>query len=207
MHSRIFQISTEPIDKENYLNEDTLQQGDGSFYDYCSEIDKEDRKEDIANLVNHALPNGMFELISDDTMRYNGGIEQWKEEYVANIKKRADALTADNMLEWGSTYYLKQAVENPLDVAYHFYLDGDGCSLLPNSPLRLWSLFVGLNRERYSTSEELLITTSDVCPKHWQPPASKVGGCSLFCTGSPVTFINMLCRASATGFTAGIFLF
>ena len=26
MHSRIFQISTEPIDKENYLNEDTLQQ-------------------------------------------------------------------------------------------------------------------------------------------------------------------------------------
>ena len=127
MHSRIFQISTEPIDKENYLNEDTLQQGDGSFYDYCSEIDKEDRKEDIANLVNHALPKGMFELISDDTMRYNGGIEQWKEEYVANIKKRANALTADNMLEWGSTYYLKQAVENPLDVAYHFYLDGDGC--------------------------------------------------------------------------------
>ncbi len=149
MHSRIFQISTEPIDKENYLNEDTLQQGDGSFYDYCSEIDEEDRKEDIANLVNHALPKGMFELISDDTMRYNGGIEQWKEEYVANIKKRANALTADNMLEWGSTYYLKQAVENPLDVAYHFYLDGDGCSLLPNSPLRLWSLFVGLNRERY----------------------------------------------------------
>ena len=93
MHSRIFQISTEPIDKENYLNEDTLQQGDGSFYDYCSEIDEEDRKEDIANLVNHALPKGMFELISDDTMRYNGGIEQWKEEYVANIKKRADALT------------------------------------------------------------------------------------------------------------------
>ena len=98
MHSRIFQISTEPIDKENYLNEDTLQQGDGSFYDYCSEIDEEDRKEDIANLVNHALPKGMFELISDDTMRYNGGIEQWKEEYVANIKKRANALTADNML-------------------------------------------------------------------------------------------------------------
>ena len=127
MHSRIFQISTEPIDKENYLNEDTLQQGDGSFYDYCSEIDEEDRKEDIANLVNHALPGGMFELISDDTMRYNGGIEQWKEEYVANIKKRADALTVDNMLKWSSTYSLKQAIENPLDTAYHFYLDGDGC--------------------------------------------------------------------------------
>lgn len=52
-------------------------------------------------------------------------------------------------------------------------------NLLPNSPLRLWSLFVGLNRERYSTSEELLITTSDVCPKHWQPPAFEAGGYSL----------------------------
>ena len=111
MHSRIFQVSTEPIDKENYLNEDTLQQGDGSFYDY-------------------------------DTLCYNGGIEQWKEEYVANVKKKAEALTVDNMLEWSSTYYLKQAVENPLDVAYHFYLDGEGSSLL-----HLWSLSAVVNRE------------------------------------------------------------
>lgn len=144
MHSRIFQISTEPIDKENYLNEDTLQQGDGSFYDYCSEIDEEDRKEDIANLVNHALPKGMFELISDDTMRYNGGIEQWKEEYVANIKKRANALTADNMLEWGSTYYLKQAVENPLDVAYHFYLAGEGCQSFAEQSFAFMEFVCGL---------------------------------------------------------------
>lgn len=186
MHSRIFQISTEPIDKENYLNEDTLQQGDGSFYDYCSEIDKEDRKEDIANLVNHALPNGMFELISDDTMRYNGGIEQWKEEYVANIKKRADALTVDNMLEWGSTYYLKQAIKNPLDTAYHSIWMATAASLLPNSPLRLWSSFVPLKWERYSISEVLLITTSDVCPKHWQPPVFEAGGFFLFCIAAPL---------------------
>ena len=36
MHSRVFQISTTQIDKENYLNEDTLNQGDNSFYDYCA---------------------------------------------------------------------------------------------------------------------------------------------------------------------------
>ena len=207
MHSRIFQISTEPIDKENYLNEDTLQQGDGSFYDYCSEIDEENRKEDIANLVNYALPNGMFELISDDTMRYNGGIEQWKEEYVANIKKRADALTADNMLEWGSTYYLKQAVENPLDVAYHFYLDGDGCQSFAEQSFAFMEFVCRLEPVTILYIGGVVDSTSDVCPKHWQPPAFEAGGYSLFCTGSPVTFINMLCRASATGFTAGIFLF
>ena len=37
MHSRIFQISKMGIEKENYLNEDTLHQGDGSFYDYCGD--------------------------------------------------------------------------------------------------------------------------------------------------------------------------
>ena len=103
MHSRIFQISTMQIEKDNYLNEDTLQQGDNSFYDYCANIDDESRKEDIAYLVNSALPKGMFEILSEDTMRYNGGIEQWKEEYVANIRKKAEALTAENMLTWSVT--------------------------------------------------------------------------------------------------------
>ena len=127
MHSRIFQISTMEIEQDSYLNEDTLLQGDCSPYDYCSDIDDETRKEDIAYLVNHALPKGMFELISEDTMRYNGGIEQWKEEYVANIRKNAEAITVENMLEWSITYNLQKAIENPLDIAYHFYLDEEGC--------------------------------------------------------------------------------
>ena len=128
MHSRIFQISTMQIDKENYLNEDTLQQGDGSYYDYCSEISEETRKQDIRNLVNYALPKGMFELVGDDTMRYIGGVEQWKEDFMADIRKKAEAITAENMFEFiGPVYQLDKALENPLDVAYHFYLDGDGC--------------------------------------------------------------------------------
>ncbi len=126
MHSRVFQISTEPILKENYLNEDTLNQGDNAFYDYCANIDEDERKEDIACLVNETLPKGMFELVGDDTMRFNGNAEHWKEEYIANIKKSVEALTVENMLEWSSTYYLKEAINNPLDTAYHFYLDGEG---------------------------------------------------------------------------------
>lgn len=127
MHSRIFQISTARIEKDNYLNEDTLQQGDCSPYDYCAEIDDKERKEDIANLVNYALPKGMFELAGDDTIRYNGGMEQWKEEYVANVRKKAEELTVENMWQWSTTYYLEEAIKNPLGTDYHFYLDGDGC--------------------------------------------------------------------------------
>jgi hypothetical protein len=73
MHSKIFQITRTRVDKDDYMNEDTLMQGDDSFFDYCAEIDDEERQYHIDNLVNNILPKGMFELVSDDTIRYNGG--------------------------------------------------------------------------------------------------------------------------------------
>lgn len=56
------------IDEENYQNEDTLNQGDDSLYDYCANINDEERKSEISNLVNSILPKGMFELVSEDTI-------------------------------------------------------------------------------------------------------------------------------------------
>ena len=69
----------------------------------------------------------LFELVGDDTIRYIGGVEQWKENFVTNIRKKAEAITTENMLEFvGPVYQLEKALENPLDIAYHFYLDGEG---------------------------------------------------------------------------------
>ena len=93
MHSKIFQITRTRVDKDDYMNEDTLMQGDDSFFDYCAEIDDEERQYHIDNLVNNILPKGMFELVSDDTIRYNGGAAQWREEFVADIRSRAEAIT------------------------------------------------------------------------------------------------------------------
>ena len=73
MHSKIFQITTTKVDKECYLNEDTLMQGDNSYFDYCCEIGEKERKYHIDILVNHILPTGMFELVDEDTIRYTGG--------------------------------------------------------------------------------------------------------------------------------------
>ena len=86
MHAKVFQITCERVDKENTLNEDTLTQGDGSFYDYCSEITPEFRKAMIVILVNEILPKGMFTLIEDDEIVYNGGSEEWKSEGVNAIR-------------------------------------------------------------------------------------------------------------------------
>ena len=79
MHSKIFQITEERPLKDNILNDCTLEQGDGHYYDYCSEIDVEERKFHIDNLINNILHKGMFTLVSEDTIRYNGGADKWKE--------------------------------------------------------------------------------------------------------------------------------
>lgn len=162
MHSRIFQISKMWIEKENYLNEDTLHQGDGSFYDYCAEIDDEERKEDIRYLVNTALPKDMFELVGDDTIRYIGGVEQWKENFVTNIRKKAEAITTENMLEFVALFInLKRHWKIHWILRIISIWTERDTSHLPKNLLHLWSLSVRLNRERYSISEESSTITSD----------------------------------------------
>lgn len=127
MHSKIFQITETRVSKDNYLNEDTLTQGDDSFFDYCAEIDDEERQFHIDNLVNNILPKGMFELVSDDTIRYKGGAERWREDFVADIRSRAEALTPESVQDWiGPVYQLEKFLKNPLDTAYWFYMDEEG---------------------------------------------------------------------------------
>ncbi len=124
MHSKIFQITEKRVAKEGYLNENTFEQGDGHYYDYCSEIDVEERILHIAYLIDNILPKGMFELVEDDVIRYNGGADKWKDEFVAGIHDRAKAVTTENCMMWiGEVYKLEKYLKNPLDTAYHFYMD------------------------------------------------------------------------------------
>ena len=133
MHSKIFQITETRVSKDNYLNEDTLTQGDDSFFDYCAEIDDEERQFHIDNLVNNILPKGMFELVSDDTIRYKGGAERWREDFIADIRSRAEALTPRSVqgLDWPGLS-TRKVPENPLDTAYWFYMDEEGLQSTPS---------------------------------------------------------------------------
>lgn len=127
MHSKIFQITRTRVDKDNYLNEDTLMQGAGSFFDYCGEIDDEERQLYIESLVNEVLPKGMFELVSEDTMRYMGGAEEWKKGFVEGIRLKAEDVTTDKVQDWiGPVYQLEKYLKNPLDTGYWFYTDENG---------------------------------------------------------------------------------
>ena len=127
MHSTIFQITKTRVEKENFLNEDTLMQGDNSHFDYCAEMDDKVRKEEIDYLVNHILPKGMFELTSEYTILYKGGADKWKEDFVSEIRKKAEAITPDKVQDWiGPVYQLEKFLKDPLDTGYWFYTDAEG---------------------------------------------------------------------------------
>ena len=135
MHSTIFQITKTRVEKENFLNEDTLMQGDNSHFDYCAEMDDKVRKEEIDYLVNHILPKGMFELTSEDTILYKGGADKWKEDFVSEIRKKAEAITPDKVQDWiGPVYQLEKFLKDPLDTGYWFYTDAEGVQSYAEQP-------------------------------------------------------------------------
>ena len=126
MHAKVYQITKRRVDKENYLNENTLTQGDSSDYDYCSEISEEERAESIDTLVNQILPKGMFTLIGSDELVFNGGTPEWTQQWVINIHEKARDVTAKNVTNWiGAAYQLQKVVNNPLATDSHFYLSED----------------------------------------------------------------------------------
>ena len=128
MHAKVFQITKQRVDEENVLNENTLTQGDGSDYDYCTNISQRERMEMIEALVNGILPKGMFTMVGEDELIYQGGAKEWKRLWVDEIQKRAKMVTSENVTEWiGATYQLEKAIKNPLNTDSHFYLSEDSC--------------------------------------------------------------------------------
>ena len=138
MFSTIFQLSNRPIEKREYIGIEHVGQGD---MDYTCEIDNEDRKREIKNLAGRILPEGMFTLNADETLAYNGGFTEWRKTYLDLIRKRTDALTEKNIMEWaGTAYHLQKAILNPLATDCLFiteFCDGHGTAERSRELMRL----------------------------------------------------------------------
>ena len=68
----------------------------------------------------------MFQQIDDTTFEYQGGIVEWKAQWVERIQDLASQLNIENILKFvGHSYKLERALKNPLDTASQFYLSGE----------------------------------------------------------------------------------
>lgn len=120
MHAWVYQISDSPI--EEIINENTLCQGEGTDYDYCAEISEDERKGAIEILWTEILPKGMFKLIGTNTLVFNGGIEEWKGQWVERIRHKVSLIDRNNVMDFiGATYKLEKEIENPLATDSMFY--------------------------------------------------------------------------------------
>lgn len=68
----------------------------------------------------------MFSLVDNenDTLIYNGGADEWKENWVKQIRQKALAITPQNVTDWiGEAYSLEKELVNPLEVGSRFVTD------------------------------------------------------------------------------------
>ena len=122
MHAKVYQITRQRVDEDNILNENTLEQGESTDYDYCSEISEEERTESINTLVNNILPKGMFTLVGSDELVFNGGTTEWIHNWVNAIHEKSEDVNVGNVTNWiGAAYQLKKVINNPLGTDSHFY--------------------------------------------------------------------------------------
>ena len=123
MHGTIYQLGTSPINADEYMNPETISEGESVCIGYADEIAEAERKSQMEELV-EILPKGMFTLNNDLTLTYNGGIDEWRLSYAGLIMEKAEAITPDKAMTWtGPVYNLQMAVFNPLDTNCLFITD------------------------------------------------------------------------------------
>ena len=128
MHSRIFQLSSVPIDTDEYADASSVADSDERI-DYAIEIHGEERFAEINFLVEHILPKGMFTLESDgETITYQGGIEQWRRDHVERLHGVANSITSQNVHGTIKRYELKQEIDWPLGYYTMFVPDEEQCA-------------------------------------------------------------------------------
>ena len=112
MHSKIFQISNKPIDKEDYKSPDTYYDNSGDFADYIGdEIEGEDRKDALGYLAK--LLEGVFRQVHPGVFAYKGAdaMAAFKQKWADYIKEFASDLTADNLFCDQRLYMIRKITE------------------------------------------------------------------------------------------------
>ena len=136
MHSKIFQITNSPVERENYINSGTFySDGIGADYyeefaDYVDDIEECEEQECIDKLA--SVLRGIFEI--DGREMTFIGLGYFLQKWADFIKQKADDLTGDNIVEFTRLYKLRKATERThLDIYYRFAMVEDDSKCFPDT--------------------------------------------------------------------------
>ena len=100
MHGTIYQISNKRVDRDDYINEDSVSEGEMAGFDYLYDTKKEDRRERIQNLAENVLPKGMFTIAPDgEALVYQGGFAEWRKSYLELLRTKTADINEENIME------------------------------------------------------------------------------------------------------------
>ena len=123
MHSRIFQVSLQPVKKEDYAVSSDFYDNSSDFADYIGdELDGTERMENIGYLAE--VLSDIFDFNKRSrVLVYKGeeAMKKFKEAWAAAIREKAEVLTADTILDWYKRYQVEKLCRKThLDTCYRF---------------------------------------------------------------------------------------
>ena len=113
MHSRIIELSKNPISKEDYIDKDCFELEDyGKFgIDYIKDIDESDREDEIKNMES-MFPVKVFEVTDKNSVVYKDNVWELKNVCVSKIKELAKNTDVLNFFD-GDRFRLSMWLQKP----------------------------------------------------------------------------------------------
>lgn len=138
MHSRIIELTLEPLDREDWTGEDCFY--DDEKVDYVSELDDAERRESIEDFQDDKDPffSGLFTPGECDTIVFKGkdALMKVHKKWISSIKREADDLVESGNF---SPYGVINATNHVLHSDYLFCLpDWTGCCAVWSRELLSW---------------------------------------------------------------------
>ena len=134
MHSKIYQISLKPLEKEDYLKPSDLYENSQDFADYIGDEFEGDSRIECIEYLSECLSE-FFDYVGNGTLLYKG-MGDFLTDWVEQIKLLADSITPENVLKELNLYYLSSVTEKThKNMSSRFYIEDYNCFAGPLSDL------------------------------------------------------------------------
>lgn len=119
MHSKIFQVSKNPINKEEYATPEMYYNNSQDFADYIGdEVDNPEERKEYIEYLSEVLDD-IFDL-EGETLVYKG-LDKFLSDWVKDIKELANNFNEQNISEAPNLWKLKSIIERThLDCYFRF---------------------------------------------------------------------------------------